>query len=60
MRSRTSWEVAEEAKENWFPETVVGGSSSDSPEISSGIELVVQEEVPLADFEATHEEEEEE
>lgn len=53
MRSRTSWEVAEEAKENWFPaECVVGGSSSDSPEIYSGIELVVQEEEPMADLEA--------
>jgi hypothetical protein len=55
MRSRTSWEVVEEAKENWFPESVLGGSSSDSPDISSGIELVVQEEDPLADLEAMHE-----
>lgn len=51
MRSRISWEVAEEAKENWFPAILVGGSSSDSPAISSGIELLVQEEEPLAGFE---------
>lgn len=55
IRSSTSWEVTEEAKENWFPDSV--GSSSDSPEISSGIEAVVQEEELFADLEAMHEEE---
>lgn len=53
IRSSTSWEVTEEAKENWFPDSI--GSSSDSPEISSGIEAVVQEEELFADLEAMHE-----
>lgn len=57
MRSRTSWDVAEEAKENWFPERFAGRSSSASPEMSSGIELVVQEEEPLAGLEPMHEKE---
>lgn len=57
MRSRTSWEVAEKAKENWFPDRFAGGSSSTSPEMSSGIELVVQDEEPLADLEPMHEKE---
>ena len=48
IRSRTSCEVAEEVKENWL-ETVALSSSSVSPFISSGIEVVVQEEL-LADF----------
>ena len=55
--------MAQEAKENWFVDTVLlvggSGSSSHSPAISSGMELVVQEEAPLADLEAMHEEEEE-
>jgi hypothetical protein len=61
MRSRTSWEVAEEVKENRFPtECVVGGNSSGSPVIYSGIELVAQEEKPLANLEAMHKQEDEE
>lgn len=49
IRSSTSCEVAEEAKENWFP--AIGGSSSDSPMRSSAMEVVVQEEELFADLE---------
>lgn len=45
MRSRTSCEVAEEAKENWFLDTVVestdeNSSESPPPPVSSGMEVV--------------------
>lgn len=50
IRSSTSWEVAEEAKENWFP-AMVGMISSDSPMMSSAMEVVVQEEELLRDLE---------
>lgn len=51
MRSRTSWEVAEEAKENWFLEEMVVEKSSEKEllllwlgaetEVSSGMEEVL-------------------
>lgn len=37
MRSRTSWEVAEEAKENVFPESLLAESSSSTEIMFSGI-----------------------
>jgi len=43
MRSRTSCEVAEEAKENWLPHMVAENSSDLAEEVSSEMELVTQE-----------------
>lgn len=58
IRSSKSWEVVEEAKENWCPESI--GISSDSPGMSSGIEVVVvQQDEVFADLETILELEEE-